>query len=155
LTGSADFPSPIERRIPNQAGAALSSAQIRQVPHSPVTGMEMRGTSVLGAYLEHSSPSVAVVSTGTLRLLMPVHYKLAALEAGLHFPRVVGVDPLRSTHCFTRTVLGHRRCLLRAADKSIRESFALGCSLSLQPNIHAGNYPITRGSEHEEVLSTR
>jgi hypothetical protein len=39
--------------------------------------------------------------------------------------------------------------LLRAADKLIRETFALGCSLSLQPNIHAGNYPITR-----EVLNT-
>jgi hypothetical protein len=39
--------------------------------------------------------------------------------------------------------------LLRAADKSIRESFALGCSLSLQPHIHAGDYSITRGSEHD------
>jgi hypothetical protein len=86
---------------------------------------------------------------------MPVHHKLTALEAGLHFPRVVGVDPLHYMHCFTSTVLGHRRCLLRAEDKSIRESFALGCSLSLQPNIHADNYPITRGSEHDRRIDQR
>jgi hypothetical protein len=112
--------------------------------------MEMRGPLILERIAEHYPVRpLRLHQQDPSDVLCPCTYKLAALEAGLHFPRVVGVDPLRFMHCFTSAVLGHRRCLLRAADKSIRESFALGCSLSLQPHIHAGDYSITRGSEHD------
>jgi hypothetical protein len=70
-----------------------------------------------------------------------MHDKLAALKPRLHFPRVIGVFALRSVHCCTGTVQGHRRRLLGTAGKTKPERLALGSSLSLQPYIHAENYP--------------
>jgi hypothetical protein len=65
-----------------------------------------------------------------------MHDKFAAVKTRLHFPRVIRVFALRSVHCFTGIVLGHRRCLPGTAGKTKPERRAPGCFLSLQPYVH-------------------
>ncbi len=60
----------------------------------------------------------------TFLLAASVQYKVAALETGLHLPFVLRVVSLRFVHCFTDTVLAHRRCLLGSPNEPKQERLA-------------------------------